>query len=465
MERIRRKAGTQELFTTAAAEYERGKLAPGSRQAQIARVAFWVSRAEELEIAPFPLDVQKIKSLGSLLHAGGYRSAASYLSAVKMEHIRRGGSWTVQMAKEVADGTRSCTRGQGPDKQSAEVNLDDMATLSDDKGKFSAYWPAVGKDAFLVMGLWLLREIEGTTARLGDVVLRDGRGCGTASWALPFSKMDVRALGCTRTHGCSCPDPSCPTAAMRRVVKVAELWSEKTGTNGSAAPLIPDGAGQFVKKTRMIRFMQHVASQLGMHSGVTGHACRVSGARRMARAGVDLWHIQLFARWESRVVLRYVREAPLATSHLLAARMAADARASHEALRPQVPQTSLTDVLVNKQQDNQTVQGEKEVDKMSVDAKTGQEVIKERCIEEQQVQKSVGKHFTGDACLPMFVLNTRKHYSRAKLHRPRDERSSYCGWQWASAFAEDHAITLDSRQTKANFCEVCDRLHGQCRRA
>ena len=74
-------------------------------------------------------------------------------------------------------------------------------------------------------------------------------------------------------------------------------------------------------KKAMVRYMQHVAARLGVNSGVSGHACRVSGARRMARAGVDIWHIQLFARWESKVILRYVKEAPLAASHLLAGKM------------------------------------------------------------------------------------------------------------------------------------------------
>ena len=41
----------------------------------------------------------------------------------------------------------------------------------------------------------------------------------------------------------------------------------------------------------------------------------------MARAGIDVWQIQLFARWESSVVLRYVIDAPLAKSRLLARRM------------------------------------------------------------------------------------------------------------------------------------------------
>ena len=83
--------GTRGQLADAAANYERDKLAPGSWKASIERVAFWTRRATELGMGPFPLNVVKSRALGSLLHAGGYRSAASYLSAVKMERIGGGG--------------------------------------------------------------------------------------------------------------------------------------------------------------------------------------------------------------------------------------------------------------------------------------------------------------------------------------------------------------------------------------
>ena len=89
------------------------------------------------------------------------------------------------------------------------------------------------------------------------------------------------------------------------------------------APLFPNEAGNFVKKTVMIDLFKGIATAMGKKAKtITGHMPRVSGARRMARAGVELWQIQLFARWESSIILRYVQEAPLARSHLLAARLA-----------------------------------------------------------------------------------------------------------------------------------------------
>ena len=42
-----------------------------------------------------------------------------------------------------------------------------------------------------------------------------------------------------------------------------------------------------------------------------GHVLRVAGAQMLARWGLDLYLIQLIARWGSRAVERYVQEAPL----------------------------------------------------------------------------------------------------------------------------------------------------------
>ena len=224
--RIIKNSDTTEALVKSKAEYELNKLAPGSRQAQADRVMFWTRRAAAHGIEAFPIDPDKLKLLGSLLYAGAYRSAAACVSAVKMEHIRRGGSWTAHMAKEVTDGIRSCTRGQGPDKQSAELDLDDVAKLNGVMKHRHPGWPAAGPDVVLAMGCWLLREVEGGTARLGDVSLVLGEGCGRAIWQLPCSKMDVRALGHSRTHGCSCPDVACPTAAMRRIVGIAQAHAD-----------------------------------------------------------------------------------------------------------------------------------------------------------------------------------------------------------------------------------------------
>jgi len=41
---------------------------------------------------------------------------------------------------------------------------------------------------------------------------------------------------------------------------------------------------------------------------ITGHSPRVTGAQCMALAGVSEWRIQIFGRWGSSAVLRYIRD-------------------------------------------------------------------------------------------------------------------------------------------------------------
>ena len=87
--------------------------------------------------------------------------------------------------------------GTGPLKQSTEVDLDKVAAIATSVGDLPAGAPVAGRDAYLVMALWLLCEVEGGTARLEDITFEPDHylvGCGKATWDLPASKTDVRAL-------------------------------------------------------------------------------------------------------------------------------------------------------------------------------------------------------------------------------------------------------------------------------
>ena len=444
-------------LSAAISAYELGKLARSSRNSIQERVAFWVRRAAAHGVTPWPIDVDKLKLLGTLLHAGKYRSAAGYFSAVKRAHILAGGTWTPQLAQEVRDGTRSCTRGQGPDKQSAEVDLDALAAYDGALPKVRALWPAAGRDAVLVMGFWLLREIEGGSARLADVVFLPGAGCGKTAWVLPCSKTDLRALGHRRVHGCSCPDPACPTAAMRRVVKVAQEVARRAGHNQDEAPLLPNSAGAFVEKKHMIACFQEMAALVGVAKGVTGHMPRVSGARRMARAGIELWQIQLFARWESSVILRYVREAPLERSHLLARRlrkepdlaeMVDDAVGAQRGGLPRLEAeqgAAWAPAVV--QAFEQACGGQIGVEKLDID--------KQACVD--AAMEAIAGNEQDVEALPSFVLNGRPHHTQSKVHRPRDSSVCFCGWQWSEAPKSGVAVVLEKEAVGYVSCKACTK--------
>lgn len=436
-----RRTKTAARLLEATQEYEEGKLAPGSRKALQARVAFWERRAAAHRIEPWPLDVSKLSLLGALLHAGAYRSAAAYFAAVKRHHIKTEGVWTTQMTQEIKDGIRSCTRGQGPDKQSAEINLDELARSGVKIPKYDVKWPAAGQDALLVMGYWMLREVEGGTARLADVALLPGRGCGRTSWTLPCSKTDLRALGHCRVHGCCCPDVSCPTAAMRRVVKVATDLANATGKDPNEAPLISNANGDFVEKVEMIAYFQAAGRLIGINKGITGHAPRVSGARRMARAGIELWQIQLFARWESAVILRYVREAPLARSHLLAGRMV-----NQEDLNELVDNTGnkALERISKKEGPAWATAVTKQIENLTGGMIDGTNPMAMKELISKAVEEVLSKEVPA-GLLPEFVTNKRIHHSRTRAHKPRDANWAFCGWSWAEAVKEGVADVWDAK--------------------
>jgi hypothetical protein len=82
-------AGDPILLDQAHQAYEAAKLAKSSLGPHASRLNWWEVRAAKHGFQPYPLDLAKVKLLGTMLHAAGYRSAGLYLSAAKKEHIRR----------------------------------------------------------------------------------------------------------------------------------------------------------------------------------------------------------------------------------------------------------------------------------------------------------------------------------------------------------------------------------------
>ena len=80
------------------------------------------------------------------------------------------------------------------------------------------------------------------------------------------------------------------------------------------------------RELRTSTFTQHSpADDLSSPDGAShlgGHSLRVTGAQALARAGVDLWAIQLLVRWGSSAVLGYVQAVPLERSSSWARRAA-----------------------------------------------------------------------------------------------------------------------------------------------
>ena len=174
----------------------------------------------------------------------------------------------------------------------------------------------------------------------------------------------------------------------------------------------------------------------------------------MARAGVDLSQIQGFARWESSIILRYVQEAPLARSHLLAARLAA-ATDFKEVVDNAV---GLQTILDNEGETWNTAVTKK------VEEALGGTVSGTPVAVDPDILKEAARHVLTEKLnldLPAFVVNGRQHHSRASAHRPRDLSLAFCGWPWAEAVSQGVAMLLTSDQALLHRkCEVCTR--GSC---
>ena len=69
----------------------------------------------------------------------------------------------------------------------------------------------------------------------------------------------------------------------------AQKLANERGLQAAEAPLFPSTSGRFISKARMFEFYKGVAKAMGKNpKNITGHMPRVSGARRMTRAGVEL---------------------------------------------------------------------------------------------------------------------------------------------------------------------------------
>ena len=273
------------------------------------RLKLWETMSVRASLEPFHLTPDGMYVIMGAMKEAGYRSAMQYLDLAKQEHIQRGHPWTAQHVLAYKVCARSCRRGLGPTKQASALPLDKLATL-DQASCSVSLGPVPAVTSTIVASWWLLREIEASRARVRHVTL--DFGTKTAAWLLPSSKTDVVALGAVRKHSCSCtvlPPALCPFHAL------ASLIHGKSPED----PVFCDAEGRPPSKSGWADTFQGIAAALGLplvlQNGArayTGHSARATGAQFLATRGIELWRIQIFGRWGSDIILRYLREAPLA---------------------------------------------------------------------------------------------------------------------------------------------------------
>jgi len=278
---------------------------------------------------PLPPSADKVVALGAALKAGAYKSAPTYFSLYRTVAVRQGHLIDDAVAQAIRDMSRSCLRGLGGPVRALALPMERFRELPAAATPFVQGGPIGPRNMCVVGAWWLLREIEISTLRAALVQITLEARSPRACLQLLASKTDQRALGVSRTHGCGCadlaaPSPSCPVhAAWDQLLTLQRLFPGRWRGNQPDLdlPLFPSELGEVCGKPAVVATLLASATLLGVPRAspdgserVSGHSLRAAGAQGLARAGIDLWAIQLLGRWGSDAVKGYVREAHLARS-------------------------------------------------------------------------------------------------------------------------------------------------------
>ena len=299
----------------------------------------WRAIAAAWQIPPVPLSAETVFKVAASLKAGGYRAPQQYVARARLEHVkvtRRSPSPAAKQA--IRDAIRSARRGMGPTTYKDSIPFERVAETAEMQTPESVpSLPAgspVDPAAMVILGTWwFTRGIEISAALAMHIrMVAENR---TVGWTLPVSKRDTAALGEDRVHGCCCSQQAratlCPFHTMQSYLKLlCDLFGEDALAPARGLPLFPDVDGNPLTKNSVKQAIASVIAATGealqrvgpagdMRERFGEHVLRVMGAQFLARSRIELFRIQLFARWGSDAILRYVQDAPLAVQHELAA--------------------------------------------------------------------------------------------------------------------------------------------------
>ena len=283
----------------------------------------------------FPVTLGSLKAIAALMKLDEYRSFSNYASWAKGAHIELGYEWTQQLALELTQAGRSLGRGLGPARQSAAFCLDKLANAQAHAVRVPG-GPSHPRHAILLGSLWVLREIEIAWSKWEDITIReDGK---VVLWTLTASKTDPAAKSCTRKWGCLCAELGQHICPYHVMIDYKARYLEHFGTIRGPDPLFPDLDGNVAQKAAVVQSLEQLMAEIGEdildkagRRRFGGHSCRVSGSRFWAGLGMEVQKLQIFARWGSDVILRYVSDAPLAQVKILARTSSPAALASSSA--------------------------------------------------------------------------------------------------------------------------------------
>ena len=287
----------------------------------------WCVLANAWDLPPVPITIALAKGMASSFKAGTYRSARNYFNRAKEEHVMLTScAVPPDVERTIANCIRSTERGIGPSqlKDSFMVELLRSSVRSDSvhlADRFFMNNVEAQVDMVIIGCWWMTRGIELGTAKAIHVWTEESTM--SAFWTLPVHKTDTTGSCVTRPHKCCCArgnDPLCPFHAAKRHLARIKSAFPATAHDYADLALFPDRNGGHFQKDSIIKMIRKVISLTKtalQRPGPRGspmdkfgeHVLRVSGAQLMARAGIQLYIIQLIGRWGSMAVARYVQEA------------------------------------------------------------------------------------------------------------------------------------------------------------
>ena len=200
--------------------------------------------------------------------------------------------------------------------------------------------------------------------------------------------------------------------------------------------------GGFPTKLAMTKIFQEYAKVLGVTQKVTGHMPRIAGSVRMARAGIELWKIQLFGRWGSNAIMGYIRDVPLATSHTLSSEIVRGLqRARSEEAVVERLVVNLREQVIHAV-DTQAAELHKEMDQLRAQMVTT--VERDEATPTEDVE--------ADPIGLTFVFNGALLSRIPVMHLVKDKDFAYCGWKYSSVYT---AITVDTLRDVDPRCQRC----------
>ena len=389
-----------------------------------------------------PLTPIKIHVVGALLKEGGYRGPGNYMTAMKNLHIEHGRPFSQVLELAAKRFNMSVSRGIGPPRQSEPLNIELILGLSIPCDPLVRGGPMNSLGVANLCTYFMVRELEAALARRRHITLNEEEQ--KVTWTLPVTKTDPEALGCSRDWGCIClvPDANnkkCPFHAAKYHMQILR---DSFGdiTEDDDLPLFPQEDGQEVSAEAFIRLIEELAARTGEsiktpdgRNRFGKHSWRSTGAVYLSTVGIEVFKIQLLARWSSPIVTHYTRLAPLKTlakdfKHAAALKLGAETSARSKANEGQLKK--MRAILT------------KEAKKWEEEFAKLNELI-------DKVKKEAGP--------PRYLLNTVTgaihqillHHDWAGINA-----RTFCGWEYARSKASVLPVK-DHGHDRELICDTC----------